>query len=90
LLNEDKRRIIAEDMAALRKAAKIEYLGEFAGTAPPPSASEPEPAPRAALPATLPASEVSAAPQLEVAPADSNGASAPSTSTLDKGLKGFK
>jgi len=90
LLNEDKRRIISEDMAALRKAAKIEYLGEFAGTAPPPPASEPEPAPRATLPATLPASEVSAAPQLEVAPADSTGASAPSTSTLDKGLKGFK
>jgi EpsD family peptidyl-prolyl cis-trans isomerase len=90
LRNEDKRRIIAEDMAALRKAAKIEYLGEFAGTAPPPPAPELEPAPRATLPATLPASEVSAAPQLEVAPADSNGASAPSTSTLDKGLKGFK
>jgi len=90
LLNEEKRRIIGDDMVALRKAAKIEYLGDFAGSAPLPRASEPEPAPRAALPATLPASEVPAAPQLEVPQSDSQGSSAPSTSTIDKGLKGFK
>ena len=90
LLNERKRRLIADDMSALRTAAKIEYLGEFAGTAPPPPASAPELPPMTSLPATQPASEVNAAPQVDVAPIDSKGASAPSTSTLDKGLKGLK
>ena len=90
LLNERKRRLIADDMSALRTAAKIDYLGEFAGSAPPPPASSPELPPLTSLPATQPASEVNAAPQVEVAPIDSKGASAPSTSTLDKGLKGFK
>jgi EpsD family peptidyl-prolyl cis-trans isomerase len=90
LLNERKRRLIADDMASLRTAAKIEYLGEFAGSAPPPPEPVPELPPQATLPATLPASEVNAAPQVDVTPIDSKGASAPSTSTLDKGLKGFK
>ena len=90
LLNERKRRLIADDMSALRTAAKIDYLGEFAGSAPPPPASSPELPPLTSLPATQPASEVNAAPQDEVAPIDSKGASAPSTSTLDKGLKGLK
>ena len=90
LLNERKRRLIADDMSALRTAAKIEYLGEFAGTAPPPPASAPELPPMTSLPATQPASEVNAAPQVDVAPIESKGVSAPSTSTLDKGLKGFK
>jgi len=90
LLNERKRRLIADDMSALRTAAKIDYLGEFAGSAPPPPASAPELPPLTSLPATQPASEVNAAPQVDVAPIESKGASAPSTSTLDKGLKGFK
>jgi len=90
LLNERKRKLIADDMSALRAAAKIEYFGDFAGAAPPPPASAPELPPLTALPATQPASEVNAAPQVDVAPIDTKGASAPSTSTLDKGLKGFK
>jgi hypothetical protein len=42
------------------------------------------------MPATLPASEVQAAPQVDVAPIDTKAASMPAGSTLDKGLKGFK
>ena len=42
------------------------------------------------MPATLPASEVKAAPQVDVAPIDTKAASMPSDSTLDKGLKGLK
>ncbi|MBV9892027.1 MAG: hypothetical protein JO090_14225 [Rhizobacter sp.] len=81
-------------MTALRAAAKIEYAGDFATDAArnpyrPASAPELPPMP-STLPATLPASEVSAAPQVDVAPIETKGASAPSTSTLDKGLKGFK
>jgi len=93
LLNERKRKLIADDMQALRGAAKIEYLGEFAADAArspyqPPSA--PELPPLATMPATLPASAVHAAPQVDVAPIDSKAASMPSDSVLDKGLKGFK
>jgi EpsD family peptidyl-prolyl cis-trans isomerase len=93
LINERKRKLIADDMSALRSSAKIEYVGEFATDAaknPYRPASVPEVALPATLPATLPASEANAAPQVDVAPIDSKGASAPSTSTLDKGLKGFK
>ena len=93
LLNERKRKLIADDMQALRSAAKIEYAGEFAADAArspyrPPSA--PELPPLATMPATLPASAVQAAPQVDVAPIDSRAASMPSDSTLDKGLKGLK
>jgi EpsD family peptidyl-prolyl cis-trans isomerase len=37
LLNEQKRRLMAEDMKALRAAAKIDYRGRFAASAPPPA-----------------------------------------------------
>jgi EpsD family peptidyl-prolyl cis-trans isomerase len=93
LRNERKRKLVADDLAALRGAAKIEYVGEFAADAarsPYQPASTPELAPMTALPVTQPASEVNAAPQVEVAPIDSNGASTPSTATLDRGLKGLK
>jgi EpsD family peptidyl-prolyl cis-trans isomerase len=92
LLNERKRKLVADDLQALRGAAKIEYVGEFAADAakspykPPPSPDLP---PLTTMPATLPASAVQAAPQVEVAPIDSAG-SMPSSSTLDKGLKGLK
>ena len=92
LLNERKRKLIADDMSALRSSAKIEYVGDFKADAernPHVAASAPEPF-RMTLPATQPASEVNAAPQVDVAPIDTSSASAPSTSTLDKGLKGFK
>ena len=35
LLNEQKRKLMADDMTALRAAAKIEYRGRFAASAPP-------------------------------------------------------
>ena len=104
LLNERKRKLIADDLTALRGAAKIEYVGDFAADAaknPYRPASAPDLPQPMALPATLPASEVRAAPQVEmapmraasqveVAPVGSSSASAPSTSTLDRGLKGLK
>jgi EpsD family peptidyl-prolyl cis-trans isomerase len=93
LLNERKRKLIADDLAALRGAAKIDYVGDFAADAarsPYRPASAPELPPLTTLPATQPASEVRAAPQLDVAPIESNPASGPSTATLDRGLKGLK
>jgi EpsD family peptidyl-prolyl cis-trans isomerase len=92
LLNERKRKLVADDMQALRAAADIKYLGDFAADAAknpysPPSA--PPLPPLVQMPATLPASEVKAAPQVDAAPIDSKPASMPSD-TLDKGLKGFK
>jgi hypothetical protein len=93
LLNERKRKLIADDLLALRNAAKIVYVGDFAADAaknPYRPASAPELPPLTTLPATQPASEVNAAPQVDVAPIESNGASTPSTATLDRGLKGFK
>ena len=93
LLNERKRKLIADDLAALRGAAKIEYVGDFAADAaksPYRPASSPELAPLTTLPATQPASEVKAAPQVDVAPIESRGASGPSAATLDRGLKGLK
>jgi EpsD family peptidyl-prolyl cis-trans isomerase len=93
LRNERKRKLLSDDMQALRGAAKIEYVGDFAADAkrsPYQPASAPELPPLATMPATLPASEVQAAPQVDVAPIDSKAASMPTGSTLDKGLKGLK
>jgi hypothetical protein len=103
LLNERKRKLVADDLAALRAAAKIEYLGDFAADAasspykPPPAPDLP---PMVSVPATLPASAVLAAPQLDATvnaakqvdapPIDTAPASMPSGAVLDKGLKGFK
>jgi len=92
LRNERKRKLLADDMQALRSAAKIEYVGDFAADAarsPYRPASAPELPPLTTLPPSLPASEMHAAPQVEV-PIDSKAASAPSGATLEKGLKGFK
>ena len=69
LLNERKRKLVADDLAALRAGAKIEYLGDFAADAarspykPPPAPDLP---PLVSVPATLPASAVPAAPQVDV------------------------
>ncbi len=93
LLNERKRKLVADDLQALRAAAKIEYVGDFAADAarspykPPPAPDLP---PLTTMPATLPASAVEAAPQVDVAPINSASGAMPSSSTLDKGLKGLK
>ena len=92
LLNERKRKLIADDLAALRGAAKIEYVGSFeaeAAKSPYVAPSAPE-LPVTTLAPTLPASAVNAAPQVEAARPDSAPASMPSGETLDKGLKGLK
>ncbi len=43
LLNEQKRRLMADDLKALRAAAKIEYRGRFAASAPPPADAAQQP-----------------------------------------------
>jgi EpsD family peptidyl-prolyl cis-trans isomerase len=93
LLNERKRRLIADDLVALRAAAKVEYVGQFAvdaARAPYVAPSAPDLKPVTTLAPTLPASAVSAAPQLDVARPEGGPASMPSGETLDKGLKGLK
>jgi EpsD family peptidyl-prolyl cis-trans isomerase len=89
LLNERKRKLVADDLAALRSTAKIEYLGDFAKDAaehPYRAASAPELPPVTKLPDTSPAPEVSAAPQIEVAPIGSAAGSMPSNSTIERGV----
>ena len=55
LLNERKRKLVEEDMKALRAAAKVEFVGKFAQAASAPAATSP-----ATSPATAPASAASA------------------------------
>ncbi len=94
LLNERKRKIIEDDLKALRASAKIEYVGDYAKGAareiqPAPAASEPA-LPNPIVPLAPAGPTASAAPQLEVEPINSAPASAPSFGTLEKGMKGFK
>lgn len=89
LLNERKRRLVADDLQALRKSAKIEYVGDFkkdAEITPYQPASAPELPPVTTMPATLPEPPVTAASQVEVAPIGSGSGSMPSGSTINKGL----
>jgi EpsD family peptidyl-prolyl cis-trans isomerase len=93
LLNERKRKLLADDLAALRGAAKIEYVGTFAAAA----ASAPKPAPEAPAPTlatppvtTLPQNLPAAAPQIDVAPVQSQAGSQPSSDILEKGMSGLK
>ena len=91
MLNERKRKLIADDLRALRGAAKVEYVGNFAANRPP---EKPAPSPDAPpLTSIAPApsgSAAVAAPQLEVSAPEVRPASMPSGATLDKGLKGMK
>jgi len=88
LLNERKRKLIADDLQALRSSIPIVYMGDFAASAPPsPLASVPEALPIKTLSPTLGA-EITATPQVDV-PIESNAASAPTASTIDSGM-GFK
>ena len=92
LLNERKRKLIADDLAALRGSAKVEYVGQFAADAaraPYVAPSAPE-QPVTKLAPTLPAPAVDAAPQVEVARPEGGPASMPTGDILDKGLKGLK
>ncbi|MEO5881986.1 MAG: peptidyl-prolyl cis-trans isomerase, EpsD family, partial [Caldimonas sp.] len=90
LLNERKRRLVADDLKALRDAAKVEYVGEYAANKPatlPSPPSDDKPLTSIAPP---PVPGVDAAPQVDVAPRELAPASMPSSTTLDKGLKGMK
>jgi EpsD family peptidyl-prolyl cis-trans isomerase len=95
LWNERKRKVVEDDLKALRGAAKIEYVGDYAKggskevTPPPPAASEAPPL--TSIAPEMPAGSMpSAAPQVEVEPINTAPASSPAKGTLEKGLKGFK
>jgi EpsD family peptidyl-prolyl cis-trans isomerase len=91
LLNERKRKLISDDMKALRAAAKIEYVGEFAKDAPKPLPPEPEKPFDAALTTVAPPSSAPlAAPQVDVPVPPVTAASMPSSSVLERGLQGMK
>ena len=74
LLNERKRKLVEDDIKALRTAAKIEYVGKFAEAAASAPAAGPALAP-AAVPGTVPAAPA--------APAASGGLS---SSDISKGM----
>lgn len=93
LLNNRKRKLVEDDLKALRSASKIEYVGTYATDAAKAAAAAPPPAVEAPPLTTLAPSlgpAASAAPQIEVAPMPVKPAEMPSNSTLDKGLKGMK
>jgi hypothetical protein len=54
LLNDRKRKLVEDDIKAMRAAAKIEYVGKFGEGAPAAGAAAPA-APAAPAPATAPA-----------------------------------
>jgi EpsD family peptidyl-prolyl cis-trans isomerase len=75
VINERRRRLVGEDMKALRAAAKIEYVGRYANLAP--------------LPAEQPSiADAGAAPALQVLPAVPSTASSSAVdgSTISRGL----
>ena len=95
LLNERKRKVVEDDLKALRGAAKVEYVGDYAKggarevTPPPPAASEAPPL--TSIAPVMPAGSIpAAAPQIEVEPINTQPVSAPTTNVLEKGMKGFK
>lgn len=95
LWNERKKKLVEDDIRALRSAAKIEYMGEYAKggareiTAPAPAASEAPPL-TSILPPQAAGSAATAAPQFEVAPIVTAPSTAPASGVLESGMKGFK
>jgi len=93
LLNNRKRKLVEDDLKSLRSASKIEYVGTYAADAAKAAAAAPPPTSDAPPLMTIAPSlgpAASAAPQIEVAPTPVKPAAMPSSSTLDKGLKGMK
>lgn len=95
LLNERKRKVVEEDLRALRAASKIEYVGDYAQggaremkapVAPPPDA----PPVTSIAPPQPAGSAVHAAPQMEVEPPRSASGAMPATPVMEQGMKGFK
>ena len=95
LWNERKRKVVEDDMKALRGAAKVEYVGDYAKggskEVKPPAPAASEAPPLTSVAPAMPAGSIpSAAPQVEVEPINTAPASSPSAGTLEKGIKGFK
>jgi EpsD family peptidyl-prolyl cis-trans isomerase len=86
LLNERKRKVVEDDMKALRAASKIEYVGDYVKSAADQAASQ-----AAALqvrPSVSPLTGEPASAPEPIVPV--TAASAPAGKTLDKGLAGLK
>lgn len=94
LWNERKRKVVEDDLKAMRSAGKVEYVGEYAkGGAKEvtPSPAAPEAPPLTSIAPAMPAGSMpAAAPQVEVEPINTAPASSPTAGTLEKGIKGFK
>jgi EpsD family peptidyl-prolyl cis-trans isomerase len=93
LLNDRKRRLVSQDLKALRNAAKIEYVGTYAGSSPPAEAvSAPSVADAAASAAAALEQQLAAEPVPSAASATANARSAAAeadSAAIRKGL-GFK
>lgn len=86
LLNERKRKVVEDDVKALRAAAKIEYTGDYVKTAADKAASD-----AAALEVKSSVSPLTATPASAPEPiVPVRPASMPTGNALDKGLKGLK
>ena len=94
LWNERKRKVVEDDLKAMRSAGKVEYVGEYAkGGAKEvtPAPAVPEAPPLTSIAPAMPAGSMpAAAPQIEVEPINTAPASSPTAGTLEKGIKGFK
>ena len=95
LWNERKRKVVEDDVKAMRGTSKLEYVGDYAKggskEVKPPAPTAPEAPPLTSIAPAMPAGSMpSAAPQIEVEPINTAPASSPTTGTLEKGMKGFK
>jgi EpsD family peptidyl-prolyl cis-trans isomerase len=86
LVNERKRKVVEDDIKALRASAKIEYVGDYTKTVAERAASQaaalevkPNVSPLTGTPASAPVTILPVKP-----------ASVPTGTTLDKGIKGLK
>jgi EpsD family peptidyl-prolyl cis-trans isomerase len=86
LVNAQKRKLLADDIKALRAAAKIEYQGRFAASAPLPGESTPDASAAevaASAAATLESPPVNAAPAPRAGAKEMRDAPAPAASAID-------
>lgn len=95
LLNDRKRKVVEEDLRALRSASKIEYVGDYAKGGSreikPAAAPQADAPPLTSIAPPQPVgSAVRATPQVEVEMPSGASAAMPSTPVLEQGMKGFK
>lgn len=96
LFNDRRRKVVEDDLRALRASSKIEYVGDYAkggAREMPPVVVQPVDAPpplTSVAPAQPAGSAVFAAPQTEVETPRSASAPMPSSPVLEQGMKGFK